>query len=24
VVLSTAGDWLRTFAGFLMQKGAVR
>jgi uncharacterized protein (DUF58 family) len=24
VVLSTAGDWLRTFAGFLVQKGAVR
>jgi hypothetical protein len=24
VVLSTAGDWLRTFAGFLVQNGAVR
>jgi uncharacterized protein (DUF58 family) len=24
VVLSTSGDWLRTFASFLVQKGAVR
>ncbi len=24
IVLSTAGDWLRTFAGFLVQKGAAR